>query len=45
MKEENPEEDKVRFLFFKNWTGVYAFVIFVLAIFIALFYFITISYS
>ncbi|WP_420386931.1 hypothetical protein [Roseivirga sp.] len=45
MKEEKPEEEKVRFLFFRNWTGVYAFVMFVLAVCVALFYFITISYS
>lgn len=45
MKDENPEEEKVKFLIFKSWTGVYGFVLFVLALCIALFYFITISYS
>jgi len=45
MKEENPEEEKVRFLFFNSWAGVYGFVLFVLAVCISLFYLITVSYS
>jgi|TARA_B100000965_G_scaffold406585_1_gene446341 hypothetical protein len=45
MSENLPEEEKVRFLFFRSWPGVYAFVLTVLAILIALFYFLTISYS
>lgn len=45
MKEEKPEEEKVKFLIFSSWTGVYAFVMFILAFFISLFYMITISYS
>lgn len=45
MIEENSDEEKVRFLFFKSWTGVYGFVMLVLALCIALFYLVTISYS
>ncbi len=45
MTEKEPEEEKVRFLFFKGWTGVYGFVMAVLVVCIALFYLLTISYS
>ncbi|HEY9117300.1 MAG TPA: hypothetical protein VIN11_05705 [Roseivirga sp.] len=45
MTEKNPDEEKIRFLFFRSWAGVYGFVMAVLAICIALFYLLTISYS
>lgn len=39
------EKEKVKFLFVRSWAGMYAFVLGILALFIALFYFFTKYYS
>jgi len=43
--EENQEDDKVRFLFFKGWKGIYALLMIVLATCIGIFYWITLSFA
>lgn len=44
MEQENDKEP-VKFLFFKGWPSIYAFVIFILAVCISFFYWITLSFS